>query len=154
MAGASQPFTATTQSTTYLWNYDPQPKDNTPVLGLESPTTPSTLSPGSPRTSFATNRKDQLYSEVRKTMVEPLLQDEAHSKPGMIDNPLYDFTKSKDKLPFKREQELFKVSRKNSQPFLIKTFLSPSYKRPMATNLASNNSPTFHCPHTQIFLIL
>ncbi|KAG8135814.1 hypothetical protein E2320_008815, partial [Naja naja] len=49
-----------------LWNYDPQPKDNTPVLGLESPTTPSTLSPGSPRTSFATNRKDQLYSEVRK----------------------------------------------------------------------------------------
>uniref|UniRef100_A0A8C5SAU5 phosphatidylinositol-3,4,5-trisphosphate 5-phosphatase n=1 Tax=Laticauda laticaudata TaxID=8630 RepID=A0A8C5SAU5_LATLA len=117
MAAASQPFTATTQfkqipspdQQPTLWNYDPQPKDNTPVLGLESPTTPSTLSPGSPRASFATNRKDQ-YSEVRKSMVEPLLQDEAYSKPEMIDNPLYDFTKSKDKLLFKREQELFKVS--------------------------------------------
>lgn len=45
-------------------------------------------------------------------MIEPLLQDEAYSKPEMIDNPLYDFTKSKHKLLFKREQELFKVSRK------------------------------------------
>ncbi|XP_058044701.1 phosphatidylinositol 3,4,5-trisphosphate 5-phosphatase 1 [Ahaetulla prasina] len=122
MAATSQPFTATTQfkqipspdQQPTLWNYDPQPKDNTPLLGLESPTTPSTLSPGSPRVTapFATNRKDQLYSEVRKSMIEPLLQDEAFSKPEMIDNPLYDFTKSKDKLLFKREQELFKVSRK------------------------------------------
>ncbi|KAK9401010.1 phosphatidylinositol 3-4-5-trisphosphate 5-phosphatase 1 [Crotalus adamanteus] len=74
MTVASQPFTATTQfkqipspdQQPTLWNYDPQPKDNIPLLGLESPTTPSTLSPGSPRPTapFATNRKDQLYSEV------------------------------------------------------------------------------------------
>ncbi|XP_063162964.1 phosphatidylinositol 3,4,5-trisphosphate 5-phosphatase 1 [Candoia aspera] len=122
VAAASQPFTATTQlkqipspdQQPTFWNYDPQSKDNTPLLGLESPTTPSTLSPGSPRNTAhsSTNRKDQLYSEVRKSMVEPLLQDEAYSKPEMIDNPLYDFTKSKDKVLSKREQELFKVTRK------------------------------------------
>ncbi|XP_070609145.1 phosphatidylinositol 3,4,5-trisphosphate 5-phosphatase 1 isoform X2 [Erythrolamprus reginae] len=122
MAASSQPFTATTQfkqipspdQQPTLWNYDSQSKDNAPLLGLESPTTPSTLSPGSPRVTapFATNRKDQLYSEVRKSMIEPLLQDEAYSKPEMINNPLYDFTKSKDKHQFKREQELFKVTRK------------------------------------------
>lgn len=40
-------------------------------------------------------------------MVEPLLP-EAYTKLEMIDNPLYDFTKSKDK----REQELIKMARK------------------------------------------
>uniref|UniRef100_A0A803TBB3 phosphatidylinositol-3,4,5-trisphosphate 5-phosphatase n=2 Tax=Anolis carolinensis TaxID=28377 RepID=A0A803TBB3_ANOCA len=119
---ASQSFPATGQlkqipspdQVPAFWSYDPQSKDSSSLMSLESPTTPSSLSPGSPRapTQTTTKRKDQLYSEVRKSMTEPLLLEEAFSKPEMIDNPLYDFGKSKDKLQSKREQEFFKAIRK------------------------------------------
>lgn len=56
------------------------------------------------------------YAEVRKSMVEPLLSEEMYPKPEMIDNPLYDYTKSKDKLGSKREQELIKAPRKEFPP--------------------------------------
>lgn len=52
------------------------------------------------------------YAEVRKSVVEPLLPEEMYTQPEMIDNPLYDYTKSKDKLVSKREQELIKAPRK------------------------------------------
>lgn len=109
-----------------FWPYDPPPKDSTSLMGLESPTTPSNLSPVSPRapTQLATNQssgsrnKDQhLYAEVRKSMVEPLLTEDMYPKPEMIDNPLYDFTKSKDKVLSKKEQEFFKHSRKEPPSF-------------------------------------
>lgn len=45
-------------------------------------------------------------------MIEPLLQEDMCTKLEMIDNPLYDFAKSKDKLPSKREQEFSKMARK------------------------------------------
>ncbi|XP_066475539.1 phosphatidylinositol 3,4,5-trisphosphate 5-phosphatase 1 isoform X2 [Tiliqua scincoides] len=109
-----------------FWPYDPQPKDSSSLMGLESPTTPSNLSPVSPRppTQSAANQssgsrtKDQqLYAEVRKSMVEPLIAEEVYPKPEMIDNPLYDFTKSKDKVLPKKEQEFFKHSRKEHPSF-------------------------------------
>ncbi|XP_062988465.1 phosphatidylinositol 3,4,5-trisphosphate 5-phosphatase 1 [Elgaria multicarinata webbii] len=122
MAASSQQFSATGQlkqipspdQPPAFWNYEPQVKDNASLMGIESPSTPSTLSPGSPRahTQSTTHRKDQVYTEVRKSMVEPLLQEDTYSKPEMIDNPLYDFTKSKDKPQSKRDQEFFKMSRK------------------------------------------
>lgn len=50
-------------------------------------------------------------------MVEPLLTEDMYPKPEMIDNPLYDFTKSKDKVLSKKEQEFFKHSRKEPPSF-------------------------------------
>ncbi|KAG8135815.1 hypothetical protein E2320_008814, partial [Naja naja] len=64
----------------------------------------------------------------------------------MIDNPLYDFTKSKDKLPFKREQELFKLQETDgnkpckqqfSPPFIVPTHRFRSYT---CSNQSEENS--------------
>ncbi|XP_044291255.1 phosphatidylinositol 3,4,5-trisphosphate 5-phosphatase 1 isoform X1 [Varanus komodoensis] len=121
IAASSQSFSATSQfkqvpspdQPPAFWNYESQPKDNPSLPGLESPTTPSTLSPGSPRanTQSAILRKDQIYSEVRKSVIEPaVLQEDMYLKPEMIDNPLYDFTKTKEKLT--KETKVLKMSRK------------------------------------------
>ncbi|XP_054839709.1 phosphatidylinositol 3,4,5-trisphosphate 5-phosphatase 1 isoform X2 [Eublepharis macularius] len=63
--------------------------------------------------SLDEGKEDHLrYAEVRKSMVESSLLEEMHPQLEMIDNPLYDYTKSKDKLVSKREQELIKAPRK------------------------------------------
>ncbi|XP_048362861.1 phosphatidylinositol 3,4,5-trisphosphate 5-phosphatase 1 [Sphaerodactylus townsendi] len=127
-AAASQQFSATghlkqispPDQSPALWNYDPQTKDTTSLMELESPTIPSNLSPQSPKSpaQAVTHRnpgprnQDQVYAEVRKSTLEPTLPEEMYPKPEMIDNPLYDFTKAKDKQMSKREQELTKVPRK------------------------------------------
>uniref|UniRef100_A0A8D2LE76 phosphatidylinositol-3,4,5-trisphosphate 5-phosphatase n=1 Tax=Varanus komodoensis TaxID=61221 RepID=A0A8D2LE76_VARKO len=112
IAASSQSFSATSQfkqvpspdQPPAFWNYESQPKDNPSLPGLESPTTPSTLSPGSPRANTQ-------YSEVRKSVIEPaVLQEDMYLKPEMIDNPLYDFTKTKEKLT--KETKVLKMSRK------------------------------------------
>uniref|UniRef100_A0A8D2Q5B2 phosphatidylinositol-3,4,5-trisphosphate 5-phosphatase n=1 Tax=Varanus komodoensis TaxID=61221 RepID=A0A8D2Q5B2_VARKO len=112
LAASSQSFSATSQfkqvpspdQPPAFWNYESQPKDNPSLPGLESPTTPSTLSPGSPRANTQ-------YSEVRKSVIEPaVLQEDMYLKPEMIDNPLYDFTKTKEKLT--KETKVLKMSRK------------------------------------------
>ncbi|XP_053167268.1 phosphatidylinositol 3,4,5-trisphosphate 5-phosphatase 1 isoform X2 [Hemicordylus capensis] len=133
LAAASQQFSATSQmkqipspdQPPLFWNCDPQPKDSTSLMGLESPTTPSSLSPVSPRPIQSTanrnpgsrNQDQHLYSEVRKSLVEPLLLEDMYPKPEMIDNPLYDFTKTKEKPVLKREPEFLKASRKELPGF-------------------------------------
>nr|XP_020643082.1 phosphatidylinositol 3,4,5-trisphosphate 5-phosphatase 1 isoform X1 [Pogona vitticeps] len=130
------------------WNYD-----NTPLMGVESPNTPSNLSPGSPRapTQTITNRKEQLYGEVRKSMIEPLLQEDMYTKLEMIDNPLYDFTKSKDKIPSRREQELFKMARKELPPMPEQSFPIAKLQEgdSSKSSLKQQSSPPFLGPSSR-----
>ncbi|XP_061492449.1 phosphatidylinositol 3,4,5-trisphosphate 5-phosphatase 1 isoform X1 [Rhineura floridana] len=162
MAVASQQFSVTSQlkqipspdQQLALWSYDVQSKDSTCLTGLESPTTPSTLSPWSPRppTQSTTNRKDQLYTEVRKSMVEPLLQEEVYPKPEMIDNPLYDFAKSKDKLPSSREQEFSKMSWKELPTICDQSFPFTKFQEvdSSRTSNRQQSSPPFLVPTSRI----
>uniref|UniRef100_A0A8D2LDI2 phosphatidylinositol-3,4,5-trisphosphate 5-phosphatase n=1 Tax=Varanus komodoensis TaxID=61221 RepID=A0A8D2LDI2_VARKO len=51
------------------------------------------------------------HYHVRKSVIEPaVLQEDMYLKPEMIDNPLYDFTKTKEKLT--KETKVLKMSRK------------------------------------------
>ncbi|XP_033005899.1 phosphatidylinositol 3,4,5-trisphosphate 5-phosphatase 1 isoform X1 [Lacerta agilis] len=162
MAAASQQFSATGQlkqipspdQLPAAWNYDLQSKDSTCLMGLESPTTPSTQSPISPRapTQSTTHRKDQVYAEVRKSMIEPFLPDEVYPKPEMIDNPLYDFAKSKDKVLSKREQEFSKMSRKELPNIPDQSFPFPKLPEPDSSKSAykQQSSPPFPVPASRV----
>ncbi|XP_077205403.1 phosphatidylinositol 3,4,5-trisphosphate 5-phosphatase 1 isoform X1 [Paroedura picta] len=163
IAPASQQFSTTSQlkqtpspdQSPALWSYDPQTKDTPSLMGLESPTMPSDLSPQSPRPPVPAvthrnpgprNQDHQVYAEVRKSVVEPLLLEETYSKPEMIDNPLYDFTKSKDKPVSKRDQDLMKAPRKELPCTPDQSFTK---LQEMDTSKASNKqqcSPPFIVP--------
>ncbi|KAH0623893.1 hypothetical protein JD844_007079 [Phrynosoma platyrhinos] len=81
-------------------------------------------------------------------MTEPLLLEAAYSKPEMIDNPLYDFTKSKDKLQSKREQDFFKVVRREvpSLPDQSFPFTKLEESEASKSSVKQLSSPPFLAP--------